>query len=134
MGREDPAYSSTRGGVGDVSVLSESVERLAAVREAAADPRAAYLIRSRLRRALLSCARGIAERQGVEKPVLPGQWSLAPDAPAEICEIIALCRRIYQSSEHLCQPSESFDVRWEGGWLSLQRDLGQLEIALERLA
>lgn len=117
-----------------MSVLAESIEHLVAVREAAADPRAAYVIRSRLRRALLSCARGIAERQGLEKPVLPGQWRLAPDAPIELKGVVALCRRIYQSSEHLCQPSESFDVRWEDGWRTLQRDLAQLEIALERLA
>jgi hypothetical protein len=116
-----------------MSTLSESIEHLAAVRDAATDPRAAYLIRSRLRRALLSCARGIAERQRLEKPVLPGQWSVTADAPPEICEVVALCRRIYRESEHLCQPSESFDVRWQDGWRTLQRDLAQLNVALEHL-
>jgi len=110
-----------------------SLERLAALRDAAADPRAAYLIRSRLRRALLTCAREVASRQGLERPMLPGQWAVAPDASAEIREVIALCRRVYQNSEHLCQPSESFDVRWEDGWRDLRTDLAQLENAMRQL-
>ena len=117
-----------------MTALTETVDRLAAVRHAAADPRAAYLIRSRLRRALLSCARLIAEREGVEKPALPGQWVVSENASEEVHTAIALCRRIYQNAEHLCQPSESFDVRWEEGWLTLQRDLSELETVVLRLA
>jgi len=115
-----------------MTTLLEAADRLSAVREAAGDPRAAYLIRSRLCRALLTCARGVAERQGLEKPVLPGQWVLNRDAPQELQDVVRLCRSIYQNAEHLCQPSESFDVRWEDGWSELQRDLAQLEDALQR--
>lgn len=111
----------------------EAIERLGALRDAAEDPGAAYLIRSRLRRALLSCARLVAEREGVQKPVLPGQWALSDDASEEARAALALCRRIYQNAAHLCQPSESFDVRWEEGWSQLQLDLEELEGLLHRL-
>ncbi|HEY6731096.1 MAG TPA: hypothetical protein VI039_08740 [Solirubrobacterales bacterium] len=63
----------------------------------------------------------------MEKPRLPGQWVLAEDAPEELTRVVALCRRIHQNSEHLCQPSESFDVRWEEGWRSLSIDLDRLQ-------
>jgi hypothetical protein len=114
-------------------IFADAVAQLDAVREAAADPRAAYLIRSRLRRALLSCARSVAETQNLEKPSLPGQWAVGPQASTDIAEIVALCRRVHQNSEHLCQPSESFDVRWDTGWSVLRRDLDELQDALERL-
>jgi hypothetical protein len=97
------------------------------VRESAEDPRTAYLIRSRLRRALLSCARQTAKAQGVTAPKYPGTWKVPEDAPADIREIAVSCGRIYERSQHLCQPSESFDVRWEQGWASLDRDLDRLE-------
>lgn len=113
--------------------LIGAVERIDAVRSAAADPSSAYLIRSRLRRALLGCARAVAEQQGLEKPALPGQWSVRPDAAPEVAEVVALCRRIYQRSEHLCQPSESLDVRWEDGWRALSSDLDRLQGAVQAL-
>jgi hypothetical protein len=87
----------------------------------------------RLRRALLSCARTVAEMQRLEKPSLPGQWSAAPDAPAEIVTVISLCGTIHQQAKYLCQPSESFDVRWEAGWSQLRTELDQLEAALGEL-
>jgi hypothetical protein len=106
--------------------------QLDSVYVAAADPRGAYLIRSRLRRVLLSCARAIAELQGLEKPVLPGQWvSTGTDPSAE--GVLKICRRIYQCSNHLCQPSESFDVRWEAGWAQLRDDLASLRDELGRI-
>lgn len=108
----------------------DTIEQIDGVRESAADPRAAYLIRSRLRRALLSCARTAAEAQDLEKPRLPGQWAIAEGADARLVEVVKLCRRIYQYSESLCQPSESFDVRWEDGWKQLSLDLDRLRAEL----
>jgi hypothetical protein len=107
------------------------ITQLDAVRTAAEDPGAAYLIRSRLRRALLSCAREIAQAQGLEKPVLPGQWKLAEDAAPELADIVAACRQIHQHSMQLCAPSESFDVRWEDGWRQLGEELDLLQRRLE---
>lgn len=116
-----------------MNILEKTLDQLDAVAEAAMDPCAAYLIRSRLRRALLSCARAIAELQGLEKPILPGQWTASPTSSPQIHEVAALCRRIHQNSEYLCQPSESFDIRWEEGWGVLKADLDRLRALLETL-
>lgn len=102
--------------------------RIAAVRTAAEDPRGAYLIRSRLRRSILACTRAVAEAEGLDKPALAGQW-ISP-AGDDGRKIVALCRRIYERSQTLCQPSESFDVRWESGWGMLQAELAELESAV----
>jgi hypothetical protein len=107
--------------------------QLDAVKVAAEDPGAAYLIRSRLRRALLGCARAIADLQGLEKPQLPGRWTAPPAAPSQIGEVATLCSRIHQTSEHLCKPSESFDIRWERGWKLLRADLDRLQSLLRSL-
>jgi hypothetical protein len=109
------------------------VSQLEAVRSAAQDPGAAYLIRSRLRRALLACARRVAEAEGLEKPVYPGQWVLSDSTDPELVEIVEVCRRIHQRSEHLCAPSESLDVRWEEGWRLLGADLDLLQERLKAL-
>jgi hypothetical protein len=105
---------------------------MAGVRAAAEDPRGAYLIRSRLRRSILACTRAVAEREGLPKPVLPGQWVGATDKQAQ--DVVDLCRRIYDRAQFLCQPSESFDVRWEAGWRDLQTDLVALETAFAAFA
>lgn len=116
-----------------MTASSTVIDQVDSVCEAAADPQGAYLIRSRLRRMLLNCARQVAELQGVQKPVYPGQWVVVPGAPDEIQKVMAVCRRVYQRSEHLCQPSESFDVRWEDGWRELSADLENLQNLLSRL-
>jgi hypothetical protein len=106
--------------------------KIAAVRTAANDPRGAYLIRSRLRRSILAVTRAVAESEGLEKPALAGQWIAPADERAR--DVIALCRRIYDHSQVLCQPSESFDVRWESGWSELKEELTQLEAAVADLS
>jgi hypothetical protein len=102
-----------------------------AVRTAANDPRGAYLIRSRLRRSILACTRAVAEAEGFDKPALPGQW-ISPVSDNGR-KIVSLCRRIHDRSQTLCQPSESFDVRWEAGWDLLQGDLAELQAAVVSL-
>jgi hypothetical protein len=104
---------------------------IAAVRTAAEDPRGAYLIRSRLRRSVLACTRAVAAAEGLERPALPGHW-ISP-ASDDGRRIVSLCRRIHDRSQALCQPSESFDVRWEAGWGLLQADLTELEAAVSSL-
>jgi hypothetical protein len=116
-----------------VSTLSQASSYVDAVREAAEDPRGAYLIRSRIRRALLTCVRGVAEERGLEKPIYAGQWLPMNALRPEEQELVDICRRTYQRAERLCQPSESFDVRWEAGWAALQDDLIKLQSALSRL-
>jgi hypothetical protein len=104
--------------------------QIAAVRDAAEDPGAAYLIRSRIRRAILSCARMVAEAAGAEKPEIPGVFRSPPGCSNTEAEIIRLCNRIYGTARELCQPSESFDVRWGRGWQALSMELEQLQNAL----
>lgn len=109
------------------------IAQIDAVRSAAQDPGAAYLIRSRLQRALLACAREVAEVQNLEKPVFPGQWALSDPPQAELAQIVDACKRIHQRSKQLCAPSESFDVRWEEGWRLLSADLDRLQVQLEAM-
>jgi hypothetical protein len=100
------------------------------VREAADDPHAAYLIRSRLRRAILVCARMVARNYGARTPDIPGVF-VAPAGSSDLDrEIVSLCGRIHAIARDLCQPSESFDVRWEAGWSELEGELNQLQSAV----
>ena len=104
-----------------MSSIDDCLSQIADVREAAADPAAAYLIRSRLQRMVLSCERALARTSDSKTPNLPGQIDFA-DEP-----LGALCRRIRRLGAVLCQPSESFDVRWSRGWEELSPLLAQLE-------
>jgi hypothetical protein len=110
--------------------IDECLTRIDDVVSAAADPRAAYLIRSRLRRAILSCARLVAETHGTPKPDIPGVFATPPESDASDARVIALCNSIFFSAQELCQPSESFDVRWEAGWALLGAVLDDLREAL----
>jgi hypothetical protein len=92
---------------------------LRAVREAASDPEKAYLVRSRLRRALVAFNRGFY-----------GDSNAALLAP----ELQAAVRRIEQHALRLCQPSEALDLRWKREWSALSREIEQLEGQLERFA
>jgi hypothetical protein len=100
------------------------------VRDAAADPGAAYLIRSRLRRAILGCVRMVADDLGARKPDVPGHFVAPAGSSDTDREIFAVCTCIDGIARELCQPSESFDVRWERGWAILQRELDRLEAAV----
>ncbi len=87
--------------------LLEQVER------AGEDPKLAYLVRTRLRRALVALERG--RRDG------PG--GLLTDAPSEVRDLVnSLGVRVAS----LCQPSEALDVRWGREWGSVLSDVGQL--------
>jgi hypothetical protein len=132
MGVEGWDVDRSSGCVNGMSTLESLGTKIAAVRTAADDPRGAYLIRSRLRRSILACTRAVADREGLAKPALAGQWFVPEDECAR--DVIALCRRIYDRSQELCQPSESFDVRWESGWTTLKDDLALLEAAVATLA
>lgn len=102
--------------------------------EAAQDPAAAYLIRSRLRRTILSCARLVADAAGSNKPQVPGLFVVPQGASETERNVIQLCNRIYGIAGELCQPSESFDTRWEDGWALLSAELDRLRTQLTSLA
>jgi hypothetical protein len=92
---------------------------LEAVKEAGRDPRQAYLVRSRLRRALVALERG---RRGTnELPPLRA-------APTEITGLVADLRARVAA---LCQPSEALGVGWRLEWEAVLADVDRLERWLE---
>jgi hypothetical protein len=103
---------------------------LVAVRRAAEDIESAYLVRTRLRRALLNVARDVARHEGLPQPELPGVYGVPDTASARSRHIAALASDIYQASERMCQPSESLDARWRADWSDLSAKLTALEHAL----
>jgi hypothetical protein len=88
---------------------------LDAVKEAGRDPRLAYLVRSRLRRALITLERG---RRGADEAA-----PLAT-APAEIRDLVNSLRVRVAA---LCQPSEALDVGWRQEWVMVVSDVERLE-------
>lgn len=113
-----------------MSSTEDCIRQIDEIYAAARDPTAAYLIRSRLRRAILACARRVAESTGTEKPRVPGVFELPVGCSASDREVIRLCNRIYGIAGELCQPSEAFDTRWEAGWALLRTELERLVAVL----
>src|SRR5580698_10469415 len=98
---------------------------LALVIEAAESPEAAYLARIRLKRLILNCSRTIAQESGIAEPILPGPFE-APSASSPVVrEIAAVCSRLSESAEILCQPSEPLNDRWRQGWGDVHHELEQ---------
>src|SRR4051794_16774116 len=100
---------------------------LDSVRSAAASPASAYLIRTRLKRAILDCTRFAASCCGLPLPNLLGEWRPPSSASRQVRELVAKCDEIRAKTLHFCQPSEALDIRWEENWESLQLDLDELE-------
>jgi hypothetical protein len=107
----------------------DCLAKIAAVRAAARDPEAAYLIRTRLRRAVLASHRAVAAQCGVRPPQYPGYLEL-PKADSQAREVLRSANRVLAISERLCQPSEALDIRWRTGWSQLDSALVDLESAL----
>jgi hypothetical protein len=99
--------------------IKQCIEEVEAVREAASDPKAAYVIRSRLERLLLSCRRVVAE-QG--------------DGGSHAKELIDATDALFEVSSMICRPSESLDSRWEEGWARIEPRLHELEATLRAQA
>jgi hypothetical protein len=113
-----------------IPTSNQCLAQIDEIYEAAQDPAAAYLIRSRLRRTILSCVRLVAEGAGTEKPHVPGVFVAPHGASEKDSNVIQLCNRIYGISGELCKPSESFDTRWEDGWKLLSAELDSLRAQL----
>lgn len=103
---------------------------LRALQTAAQDLESAYLVRTRLRRALLNVAREVAHREGLPEPEMPGVFVVPDDASPEARRLAALVTDIYQASDRMCQPSESLDARWRADWIELSQKLDEFERAL----
>jgi hypothetical protein len=106
--------------------IEQCLVQVAAVRQSASDPKAAYLIRSRLERLLLSCARVIAQRSDIVKPDLPGPVATA-DLTEDVQSLADACETLYRLSSSICRPSEALDARWDEGWSRISPALDELE-------
>lgn len=109
-----------------MSSIEQCLVQVAAVRESASDPKAAYLIRSRLERLLLSCARAIAERADLVTPDLPGPVATA-NLTADLQRLAEACDALYRLSSSICRPSEARDARWDEGWTRISPALDEVE-------
>lgn len=97
---------------------------LDAVVAAGDDPHLAYVVRTRLRRALLAVERGRNTEDGARARPLN-------DAPAEVPALVADLRaRVHV----LCQPSEALNARWVNGWADVRTRIETLRGCLERRA
>jgi hypothetical protein len=103
---------------------------LQALRIAAEDLQSAYLVRTRLRRALLSVARDLARRESLPEPDMPGVYVIPDHASPQALRLAELITDIYQASDRMCQPSESLDARWRADWAELSEKLDELERVL----
>jgi hypothetical protein len=97
--------------------MQRYIRLLEEIREASDEPAKAYLVRSRLRRALIGLHRGFYDRQ--DAATLPG-------GVAERVE------RLEQVALRLCQPSEALDLRWKRDWAEMRRELEDLEALLHQ--
>ncbi len=105
----------------------ECLELIEAVRDIASEPDSAYLLRTRVKRALLSISRLVAYHTGVETPRLPKTMSLPDQAPLSSRNLVALCNGLLSSTRKLCQPSEALDTRWKEGWATVIAELADIE-------
>jgi hypothetical protein len=88
---------------------------LEAVQQAGEDPELAYLVRTRLRRALVGLERGVNDHTGSSGPL--------EKAPSTIRDLVLGLR---VQVERLCQPSECIDTPWRLGWDAVMRDIAAL--------
>lgn len=96
---------------------------LESVQSAAGSSETAYLVRSRLSRTLLDCARLATSACGLRVPELLDEWPSLGDAPPSVRAVATKCQELRAKTKHFCQPSEAFDTRWRENWLSIENDL-----------
>src|SRR5438093_12863990 len=100
-GYELPLACLVESSGGSMTLIEQCREQVRAVREAAQDPKAAYVIRSRLERLLLSCAAVIAAGSGQAEPDQPRAFGKIPEAPADIRELASACDALYGLSSSI---------------------------------
>lgn len=111
----------------------DCLQLIARAKRCAVDPESAYLMRSRLLRAVLAVGHLVARREGLSNPITPEaieslRVESAPEAAA-----VAAASHVLALSRQLCQPSEALDARWKAGWSELQPALVALEERLVSL-
>jgi len=105
----------------------ECLQLIDSVLKVAEDPSSAYLLRTRIKRSLLSTSRLATYYAGVETPTLPRILDLPNEAPIQSRNIIRACNTLLTETRKLCQPSEALDTRWEKGWAVVVEELKGLQ-------
>ena len=107
---------------------------IAKVRSNVAEPESAYLLRTRVKRSILSAARLAAEHLGAELPLLPEAMESPATSAGNPGVVLASCNRLIVRTRELCQPSEALDSRWRQGWQEVLEELDTLEGALAEMS
>lgn len=113
--------------------MNHSLRQLRDLQEAALDAESAYLIRTRLSRLLLSCARELSAAAGRPKPELPIIVSPLPNKLEWSSQVANVCNRLLVSARRLGDHSEPLDERWQRSWNFISSDLAELLSLLEKV-
>jgi len=111
----------------------DCVKLIEKVRTNAADPESAYLLRTRIKRSILSAARLAAEQLDIKAPRLPAPVALPAAASGLASAVIVSCNGLIAKTRELCQPSEALDSRWRKGWEEVVKELEVLQAAVEAM-
>ena len=109
---------------------ADCLSLIAKVRSNVAEPESAYLLRTRIKRTILSAARLAAEQLGTEAPLLPEAVESPPLSSGKPGAVLTSCNRLIARTRQLCQPSEALDSRWRQGWHEVLEELATLEKSL----
>lgn len=94
---------------------------------------AAYVVRSRIGRLILTLAQIVAKEAHLSIPDRPGPIIVSDQAPQSVQELANVCNNLVEISRVLCQPSEPLDKRWKEGWTALLDQLDVLELVLRKM-
>lgn len=111
----------------------DCLELLAEVRKCASDPESAYVLRTRLMRAVLATGQLAAKRCGLEQPTTPSDLHLLRISDPAEADLVATANVVVSLGRRLCQPSEALDSRWKAGWNEMEPALAELESRLQSL-
>lgn len=113
--------------------IIDCIKLVTDIRTCAADPESAYLMRTRILRAVLAVGHLVARRFDVPVPTSPDEIKKIQMHDEPEGALIEVANNVLALSRHLCQPSEALDARWKAGWDKLQPALGELEAQLHAL-
>ena len=110
--------------------LNDCLHMIGTARASAEEPESAYVLRTRLKRSLVSATQLAARRAGVDEPLMPEDIDrMHLDHPAA-AGVLRVCATLLARTRSLCQPSEALDARWRSGWAEVRQDLDRLERTL----
>jgi hypothetical protein len=113
--------------------LDDCLGLIASAKASAREPESAYVLRTRLKRTLLSVGQLAAEYAGVAAPLMPDDIERISTEHPLSSKVLRTCASLLGKTRALCQPSEALDSRWRSGWQAVCEDLDVLECTLMSL-